>query len=201
MSKKQLLELNQCDRIHEALERFVRRIGEAQVGSFGVSMPGSAGVRLLDVEFDFAGYRDRCLRKHFKSGVWICERQEKTGDWHIHAAVDLGFDGQTGFPFEAVKKKNYSGVPPKFPKLWRSLREGAAETGYGISNIMPVGAGTLGRVVTYNRPYLMPLRPETAERFISYLSGRALDPAYQKHFKKLPPEGCGSWGWEGAIKI
>jgi hypothetical protein len=195
------LELDRVDRLHEALERFVRRIGEVRVGSFGVSMPGSAGVRLLDVEFDFAGYRDRCLRQHFKAGVWICERQENTRDWHIHAAVDLGFDGQTGFPFIDVKNKNYGGVPAKFRKLWKSLREGAAQIGYGISNIMPMEAGVKGRLVTYNRPYLMPLRPGTAERFVSYLSGRALDPAYQKHFKKRPPEGCGSWGWEGAIKL
>jgi hypothetical protein len=100
-----LLELNRVDLLHEALERFVRRIGQAKVGSFGVSMPRSENVRLLDIEFDFAGYRDRCLRQHFRSGIWTVERQKVTRDWHVHALVELGFDGQTGFPFEAIKRK------------------------------------------------------------------------------------------------
>lgn len=191
MPKKQLLELNRIDLLHEALERFVRRIGQAKVGSFGVSMPKSAGVRLLDIEFDFAGYRDRCLRQHFRSGVWTVERQKVTRDWHIHALVELGFDGQTGFPFEAIKKKDYSFVPHRFRKLWKSLRDAAAESGYGVSNIMPVEAGVMGRLVTYNRPHLLPIEPRKADRLISYMSGRPL--VEQENWKE-PPEGCGSWG-------
>lgn len=200
-SKKQLLELNQGDLLHEALQRFVRRIGEARVGSFGVSMPGSSGVRLLDAEFDFAGYRDRCLRKVFRSAVWTMERQAQTRDWHVHALVAVEFDLQTGFPFDAVKNKDYSEVPEKIRKLWKYLRDAAAETGYGISNIMPVEAGVRGRLVTYNRPYLFPVAPGKADRLVSYLSGQTIVP--QKDWKnvKPAPEGCGSWGWEGAIKI
>lgn len=200
MAKKQLLELNQLDRLDEALVRFVNRIGEARLGSFGISMPGSAAVRLLDVQFDFAAYRDRSLKPYFKSGVWIIERQENR-DWHVHAAVDTGFDIQTGFPFDEVKKRNYSHVPHNVRKLWKSLRDETDEPDFFTSTNAPARDGVVGRLIDYNRPYLMPIRPGTAERFISYLSGRAINPAYQKHFKKPPPEGCGSWGWEGAIKL
>ena len=201
MSKKQLLELDRVELLHEALQRFVRRIGEQRVGSFGVSMPGSADVRLLDAEFDFAGYRDRCLRKVFRCAVWTMERQKHTQDWHVHALVAVGFDLQSGFPFEAVKNKDYSRVPQKIRNLWKYLRDSAAETGYGISNVMPMEAGVKARLVSYNRPYLFPVMPGKADRLISYMSGQRLVPQKDWKDRKPPPEGCGSWGWEGAIKI
>jgi hypothetical protein len=190
MATKLWLELNDVPRIFEACEKFVRHYGETHCAAFGVSMPQSAHVRLLDIQFDFAGYRDRCLRKHFSSAIWTVERQTDTRDWHVHALVYVGFNIQAGFPFEAIRRKDYSQAPQKIRKLWKSLREAASATGYGISNIMPVEAGSLGRLVTYNRPHLLPIEPNRAERYMAYMSGRSFTES--KNWKQ-PPEGCGSW--------
>jgi hypothetical protein len=166
------LKLNDIRSLHRKLLEFVAWIGEKNIGVFGTEKLDSAAKSLSDFEWDFANLRDQCLRRKWKCCVWAAERQPQTRLWHIHAFVDMGFDFQSGFPFEKVSAGDYRDVDRKVLRLWQYLREGAALWKYGRMDLKPIRA--------------------TVERAASYISGRALFNKSAK-FKRLP-EGCGSWG-------
>ena len=65
------------------------------------------------------------VRRLWRSGVWVRERQVRTGNWHGHALVDVGFEIRPGFPFEEVAKHNYRNVNGRVRDLWKQLREKA----------------------------------------------------------------------------
>ena len=39
----------------------------------------------------------------FPTGMWNRERQPRSGNWHAHSVVNVGWDIKTGFPFDQVK--------------------------------------------------------------------------------------------------
>jgi hypothetical protein len=166
------IKLNDVRSVHQAMAFFVGCVGEKFVGVLTVTRPGSAGMNLADFQWDFASFRDTCLRKKFRSAIWTAERQVGTGDWHVHALVEMPWDFKSGFPFEAVRQRRYGAVPAKVRGLWEYLRECAARTGYG-------------------RTELLPIDERGSVRLVSYLSGRTL---WGKIEGKPPPLGCGSWG-------
>lgn len=168
----QRIKLNDIRCVHQAMSFFVGYVGEKTVGVLTLTKPGSEGMSLLDFEWDFASFRDSYLRKKFHSAIWTAERQETTKDWHVHALVAMEWPFKTGFPFEAVRKRHYGAVPLKVRALWEYLRESAATSGYG-------------------RTQLLPIDERGSIRLISYLSGRSL---WGKIDGKPPPLGCGSWG-------
>jgi hypothetical protein len=168
----QKVKLNDIRSIHQAMSFFVGYLGEKSVGVLTVTKPSSAAMSLLDFEWDFASFRDQWLRNKFKSAIWTAERQDGTRDWHIHALVEMGWEFKTAFPFEAVRQGHYGAVSAKIRGLWGYLREGAASSGYG-------------------RTQLLPIDERGSVRLISYLSGRTL---WGKTDGKAPPLGCGSWG-------
>ena len=166
------IKLNDIRCVHQAMSFFVGSLGEAVVGVLTVTKPGSSSISLLDFEWDFASFRDKCLRKKFRSAIWTAERQEGTRDWHVHALVEMDWAFKTGFPFEAVRRRHYGAVSVKVRVLWEYWRENAAGSGYG-------------------RTQLLPIDERGSVRLISYLSGRTL---WGKINGKPPPLGCGSWG-------
>ena len=168
----QKVKLNDIRCVHQAMLFFVGSLGENFVGVLTVTKPGSAGMSLPDFEWDFASFRDKSLRKKFHSAIWTAERQEGTRDWHVHALVEMPWDFRSGFPFDAVRQRQYRTVPAKIRGLWEYLRESAASDGYGRTQLLPIDA-------------------RGSVRLVAYLSGRTL---WGKIDGKPPPLGCGSWG-------
>jgi hypothetical protein len=166
------IKLNDVRNVHLAMAFFVGRVGERFVGVLTVTKPGSTGLNLADFEWDFASFRDKWLRKKFRSAIWTTERQEETRDWHVHALVEMDWDFKSGFPFEAIRQRHYGAVSADVRGLWAYLREGAAASGYG-------------------RTQLLPIDERGSARLVSYLSGRTL---CGKIDGKPPPLGCGGWG-------
>ena len=166
------IKLNDVRNVHVAMAFFVGRIGEKFVGVLTVTKPGSARLNLADFEWDFASFRDKWLRKKFRSAIWTAERQQETRDWHVHALVEMDWDFKTGFPFEAVRQRHYGAVSSEVRGLWEYLRQGAAKSGYG-------------------RTQLLPIDERGSTRLVSYFSGRTLS---GKIDGKPPPSGCGGWG-------
>jgi hypothetical protein len=78
------------------------------------------------------------VRRLWKSGLWVRERQMRTGNWHGHALVDVGFEIRREFPFEEVAKRNYRNVDGRVRDLWKRLREKAPCYGFGRTELLPI---------------------------------------------------------------
>jgi hypothetical protein len=70
--------------------------------------------------------------------MWTRERQPRSGNWHAHAAVNVGWDIKADFPKEQVQRRFYANVDPRLRNLWRSLRERAASHGFGRVELLPL---------------------------------------------------------------
>jgi len=78
------------------------------------------------------------IRRLWKSGVWVRERQMRTGNWHGHALVDVGFEIRPEFPFDEVARRNYRNVDSRVRHLWKQLREKASRYGFGRTELLPI---------------------------------------------------------------
>jgi hypothetical protein len=83
-------------------------------------------------------FRTHILTEYFPTGMWTRERQPRTGNWHAHAVVNVGWDIKSGFPFEQVKSRFYANVDPRLRDLWKVLREGAESHGFGRTELLPL---------------------------------------------------------------
>lgn len=82
----------------------------------------------------------KLLKKLFPDGMWIRERQPRTGNWHAHAVVNVGWDVKTGFPFDQVKQRFYANVDSRLRALWKKIREAAESCGFGRTELLPLKA-------------------------------------------------------------
>jgi len=78
------------------------------------------------------------VKKIFPTGIWTRERQPRSGNWHAHAVVNVGWDIQTNFPREQVHRRFYVNVDPRLRKVWRYLRERAESHGFGRVELLPL---------------------------------------------------------------
>ena len=78
------------------------------------------------------------LKKLFTTGMWTRERQPRSGNWHAHAAVNVGWDIKTGFPRDQVQRGFYANVDSRLRELWRYLREKAGSHGFGRVELLPL---------------------------------------------------------------
>ena len=70
--------------------------------------------------------------------MWTRERQPRSGNWHAHAIVNVGWDIKTGFPGDQVQTGFYANVDPKLRELWRRLREASVSHGFGRIELLPL---------------------------------------------------------------
>lgn|GEM_PF-4503285 len=70
--------------------------------------------------------------------MWIRERQPRTGSWHMHAVVDLGYDIRTNFPHDEVRRRRYANVPRELRKTWKQVRECSERYGFGRTELLPI---------------------------------------------------------------
>src|SRR5882724_6506445 len=78
------------------------------------------------------------LREIFRTGMWTRERQPRSGNWHAHAVVNVGWDIQTNFPRQQVQRCFYANVDAELRDLWKRLRETAVSHGFGRVELLPL---------------------------------------------------------------
>jgi hypothetical protein len=78
------------------------------------------------------------LKRIFPTGMWTRERQPRSGNWHAHAAVDVGWDIKANFPREQVQRGFYANVDAKLRRLWKQLRDKAESHGFGRIELLPL---------------------------------------------------------------
>ncbi len=78
------------------------------------------------------------LRKIFPTGMWVRERQPRSGNWHAHAVVNVGWDIKTKFPFDQVRKGFYANVNERLRLIWKQLRDVAESHGFGRIELLPL---------------------------------------------------------------
>jgi hypothetical protein len=70
--------------------------------------------------------------------MWDRERQPRSGNWHAHAVVNVGWDIKTGFPFDQVAAGVYANVDSRLRALWKELRERTAACGFRRIELLPL---------------------------------------------------------------
>jgi len=137
------------------LRALVERVGIERVGVLTVTTPDECR---SSAEFQrrWHSFRTHALSGWLTPGVWMRERQPRTGNWHAHALVDVGFDIQTAFPFDDVKRGQYQNVKPEVRSLWKRLRVEAVRYGFGRTQLLPIdeNRGGAAAVVGYLTGYL-----------------------------------------------
>lgn len=155
------------------LSALVERVGVERVGVLTVTTPDEC---LSSAEFQrrWHSFRTHVLSKWLSPGVWVRERQPRTGNWHAHALVDSGFDIQTGFPFEEVKRDDYRNVKSELRRLWKRLREQAVRYGFGRTQVLPIDEqrGGVVAAVHYLTGYLS--KSFSSEKLLGEEKGRLL---------------------------
>jgi hypothetical protein len=170
------------------LSALVERVGVERVGVLTITTPDEC---LSSAEFQrrWHSFRTHALSKWLGPGMWVRERQPRTGNWHAHALVDVGFDIQTEFPFEDVKQGNYRNVKAELRRLWKRLREQAIRYGFGRTQLLPIDEqrGGVVAAVHYLTGYLSKsfssekLVGEEKSRLVGMWGLRGMDLAYPDH--------------------
>ena len=115
---------------------YIREHGENNVAELVVTASDCLSSR--EFQQKWHSFLTGFLRKRFPSGMWTRERQPRSGNWHAHCAVNLDRDIKTGFPIVEVEAGNYRNVQHWIRDLWKELREGAAQYGFGRISLLPI---------------------------------------------------------------
>jgi hypothetical protein len=137
------------------LRALVERVGIKRIAVLTVTTADECRSS-ADFQRRWHSFRTHVLSRWLTPGVWMRERQPRTGNWHAHALVDAGFDIQTEFPFEDVSRNNYRSVRREVRSLWKRLREEALRYGFGRTQLLPIDErrGGADAVVGYLTRYL-----------------------------------------------
>ena len=121
----------------ENIRLYIEKFGEQNVGVLTVTTPSAC---LLAVEFQrmWHSFQSNVLKELFPTGMWNRERQPRSGNWHAHSVVNVGWDIKTGFPVDQVKAGFYANVDARLRALWKELRERGAACGFGRIELLPL---------------------------------------------------------------
>ncbi|MEY2482402.1 MAG: hypothetical protein QOK24_930 [Verrucomicrobiota bacterium] len=122
----------------ENIRLFIWKAGEQNVGALTVTAADCLEVR--EFQEKWHSYLN-ALKKELPSGMWTRERQPRSGNWHAHAVVNVGWDIKTDFPRDQVARGFYANVDVRHRKLWKHLRESAASRGLGRVELLPLKYG------------------------------------------------------------
>jgi hypothetical protein len=122
----------------ENIRLFIWKAGEQKVGALTVTAADCLEVR--EFQDKWHSYLN-ALKKELPSGMWTRERQPRSGNWHAHAAVNVGWDIKSDFPRDQVAKGFYANVDSRLRELWKYLRETAASRGLGRVELLPLKYG------------------------------------------------------------
>jgi hypothetical protein len=121
----------------ENIRLYIEKFGEENIGVLTVTTPSEC-LLAADFQRKWHSFLTNVLRELFPSGMWDRERQPRSGNWHAHAVVNVGWDIKTGFPFDQVAAGFYANVDPRLRALWKELRERAAACGFGRIELFPL---------------------------------------------------------------
>ncbi len=119
----------------ENIRLFIWKTGEENIGSLTVTAAECLETR--EFQEKWHSYLNS-LKKALPTGMWTRERQPRSGNWHAHAAVNVGWDIQTNFPREQVMKGFYANVDSRLRGLWKFLRDQAESHGFGRVELLPL---------------------------------------------------------------
>lgn len=135
----------------ENIRLYIQYSGENNVGILTVTTPSQC-LSAFEFQKMWHSWRGHFLTKSFPTGMWVRERQPRTGSWHAHCVVNVGWGIRTGFPFEQVAKGFYANVDPRLRELWKRLRESTEKYGLGRTELLPIkgsGPGCARYLVKY----------------------------------------------------
>jgi len=121
----------------ENIRLYIEKFGENNVGVLTITMPSEC-LEAREFQKKWHSFRTNVVKKLFKTGMWVRERQSRTGNWHSHTVVDLGRDVRTGFQFDEVRKRRYVNVDPGLRDIWKQLRQKAEVYGFGRTELLPI---------------------------------------------------------------
>ena len=119
----------------ENIRLYIRKFGEQNVGALTVTV--SDCLEASEFQKKWHSFLNS-LKKIFPTGMWTRERQPRSGNWHAHAVVNVGWDLKTNFPRDQVQLGLYANVDPKLRELWKCLRETSASHGLGRTELLPL---------------------------------------------------------------
>lgn len=122
----------------ENIRLFIWKCGEENIGALTVTAADCLEVR--EFQDKWHSYLN-ALKKELPSGMWTRERQPRSGNWHAHACVNVGWDIKSDFPRDQVARGLYANVDSRLRKLWKYLREKAASRGLGRVELLPLKYG------------------------------------------------------------
>ncbi len=136
----------------ENIRLYIERFGRNNVGVLTITTSSEClSARAFQEKWD--PFRTNVICRLFATGIWVRERQPRTGNWHAHAVVNLGWDVRTSFPFEQVSKGFYANVDPRLRDVWKRLRDKAARYNFGRTELLPIKSNGEGFAV-YVTKYL-----------------------------------------------
>jgi len=119
----------------ENIRLYIWKAGEKNVGSLTVTAADCLETR--EFQDKWHSYLNS-LKRELPTGMWTRERQPRSGNWHAHAAVNVGWDIQFNFPREQVSQGFYANVDPRLRRLWKYLREEALSRELGRVELLPL---------------------------------------------------------------
>jgi hypothetical protein len=136
----------------ENIRLFIEKCGPNNVGVLTITTPSEC-LSARAFQEKWHPFRTNVISRLFANGMWVRERQPRTGNWHAHAVVNLGWDIRTSFPFDQVSKGFYANVDPRLRNVWKRLREKAARYNFGRTELLPIKSNGEGFAV-YITKYL-----------------------------------------------
>lgn len=124
-------------RAEESIRLYVQKHGENNCALLTITTPAEC-LEAKQFQAKWHSYHSNVLRKMFATGMWVRERQPRTGNWHSHAVVALEWDVRTGFPFDEVRARRYKDVDPRLRELRRQLRDSSVSHGFGRTELIPL---------------------------------------------------------------
>jgi hypothetical protein len=140
------LKADNCIRTHgrkqlfvarENIRLYIEKFGPNNIGVLTITTPSEC-LSARDFQAKWHPFRTNVISRMFPTGMWVRERQPRTGNWHAHAVVDLGWDVRTSFPFEQVSKGFYANVDSRLRDAWKKLRKKAARYNFGRTELLPI---------------------------------------------------------------
>ena len=119
----------------ENIRLYIQKFGEQNVGALTVTV--SDCIQASEFQKKWHSFLNS-LRKLFPTGMWTRERQPRSGNWHAHAVVNVGWDIKTKFPRSQVQLGLYANVDPRLRGIWKELRERSESHGLGRIELLPL---------------------------------------------------------------
>jgi len=119
----------------ENIRLYMWKFGEQNVGALTVTVADT--LKSSDFQKKWHSFLNS-LRKVFPTGMWVRERQPRSGSWHAHAVVNLGWDIRANFPLEQIRRGLYANVDPRLRAIWKRLREMSDAHGFGRIELLPL---------------------------------------------------------------